>query len=238
MAGNLCNIITFFGIEISTIYESTDIHILGYFQDVAKLPILQKAMESYWKMRSQRALKILALYAKAGIMDATPEMIREKCKTDCPYIPLTAIMDYRVKTTGVPFSEAQKELRRGGEFYVGYDKSLILSPQEAVQLLVKAEGRPVLAHPGQMAKRTDGDPLKAEQILIKLLDELVPLGLTGLECYYPSHTPEQIVSFLSIAKKFNLHITGGTDYHGSLKPEGGKLGSIGISYKEFQNFLS
>ena len=45
-------------------------------------------------------------------------------------------------------------------------------------------------------------------------------GLDAIECYYPIHTREQTAEYLALAKKYDLHITGGSDFHGEKnKPE-------------------
>ena len=50
--------------------------------------------------------------------------------------------------------------------------------------------------------------------LEELIKRLVGYGLDAIECYYPKHMPEQQAYYLSLAKKYHLHITGGSDFHG------------------------
>src|SRR3989442_13608658 len=76
-----------------------------------------------------------------------------------------------------------------------------LSPPEAVQVILRTGGIPVLAHPGWGVK-----------------DEVIPAlaetGLEGLEVYYPDHTPAMVTRYLEIAKRLGLLVTGGTDFYG------------------------
>ena len=51
----------------------------------------------------------------------------------------------------------------------------------------------------------------------EIITKLIPLGLKGLECYYNLYTMEEIERLVSIANKYNLLITAGSDYHGKNK---------------------
>ena len=53
----------------------------------------------------------------------------------------------------------------------------------------------------------------------EIVKGLAENGLQGIEVYYPKHTPDQTRIFLELAGRFNLAVTGGTDFHGSNKPE-------------------
>lgn len=64
----------------------------------------------------------------------------------------------------------------------------------------------MLAHPWQL--RYDDEQL--ERLVVQLKKD----GLEGIECYYPKHTPEQVKFYLSLAEKYDLHITAGSDFHG------------------------
>jgi hypothetical protein len=98
------------------------------------------------------------------------------------------------------FKEAfDKYLGHDRPAYVARDK---LTPQEAVRLIIKAGGLPVLAHP-----LTLPDP----EGLIK---ELKAGGLVGIEAYYKGYTTEEVSRLLTLADKYRLAVTGGSDYHG------------------------
>ena len=55
--------------------------------------------------------------------------------------------------------------------------------------------------------------------LERIILELVSYGLAGIEAYYPSHSVEQTELYLELADKMDLIVTGGTDFHGSNRPE-------------------
>jgi hypothetical protein len=86
-----------------------------------------------------------------------------------------------------------------------------LSPADAVAVIRRAGGVPVVAHPG-LADR-DG-----------MIPDLVAAGLMGIECYYAEHSPAQVASYLELCRRLDLVATGGSDYHG---PQSGRANPPG-----------
>lgn len=81
-----------------------------------------------------------------------------------------------------------------------------------VETIKGAGGKVSLAHPYQV-KLADNE-------LEFLVKELAGYGLDAIECYYPRHTPKQQSFYLSLAEKYRLHVTGGSDFHGErVKPD-------------------
>ena len=81
-----------------------------------------------------------------------------------------------------------------------------LSYQECIELILQSKGIPILAHPKSLE-------LPEKEFLI-LLKEMINSGLKGIEVYHSSHTEEEIKYYLEIANKYDLLISGGSDYHG------------------------
>lgn len=87
-----------------------------------------------------------------------------------------------------------------------------LSYQECIELILQSKGIPILAHPKSLE-------LTEKEFLI-LLKEMINSGLKGIEVYHSSHTEEEIKYYLEIANKYDLLISGGSDYHGkTIKPD-------------------
>jgi predicted metal-dependent phosphoesterase TrpH len=86
------------------------------------------------------------------------------------------------------------------------------TPQAAIRAILAARAVPVLAHPAAMGTTSDGE---IEAIVAGFKE----LGLRGIEAYYHTYSPGQIAHCLGLARRHGLLVTGGTDYHGSLKPE-------------------
>jgi 3',5'-nucleoside bisphosphate phosphatase len=100
--------------------------------------------------------------------------------------------------------------------YLGHGKPAYVdkfrvSCREAMALIRDAGGIPVLAHPGVT--------LEPAIDLDRLLVDLVAMGLGGIEVYYPDHDTTQTAHYAVAARHYGLLMTGGSDFHGSLKPE-------------------
>jgi len=84
--------------------------------------------------------------------------------------------------------------------------------RECIEVIKAAGGKASLAHPYQIGI--------SDTELDTLVGELAGLGLDAIECYYPRFTPEQQEFYLHLAEKYDLHITGGSDFHGEkVKPD-------------------
>ena len=87
-----------------------------------------------------------------------------------------------------------------------------ISKKDSIELIKSAKGKASLAHPYSL--KLQGQELE------DFVSELVDYGLDGIEVYHSNHTPEMTEEYLHLAEKFNLLITGGSDYHGpTVKPD-------------------
>ena len=87
-----------------------------------------------------------------------------------------------------------------------------LPHEECIELILQSKGIPILAHPKSLEL--------SEKEFLMLLKEMINFGLKGIEVYHSSHTEEEIKYYLEIANKYNLLISGGSDYHGpTVKPD-------------------
>ena len=87
-----------------------------------------------------------------------------------------------------------------------------MSYEESIDLILRSEGIPVLAHPKSL-ELSDSE-------LIVLIEKLKACGLQGIEVYHSSHTKEEREFYMDIANRYGLLVSGGSDYHGkSVKPE-------------------
>jgi len=112
------------------------------------------------------------------------------------------------------FREAfAKYIGHGGPAYVERDK---ITPAEATQLIRRAGGIPVMAH-----------PLTSDNYAT-LVADLKTAGLMGLEVYYGNYTLDQIQSLLALAVHYDLIVTGGSDYHGLDNLSEPQLGQVDV----------
>jgi len=106
------------------------------------------------------------------------------------------------------FQEAfDRFLKKGAAAYV--DK-FRFSSREALHFIDEAKGVAVLAHPNTLGVNGYAE-------LEKLILQLVKEGLKGIEVYYPEHSPTEVSQYKTIADRYGLLSTGGTDYHGMEK---------------------
>ena len=185
------------GVEISTDLADGEAHILGYFIDYTD-PALEKALERFRDSRLGRGRGMVEKLAALGIkIDwARVQAIAGDGAIGRPHVARAMLEKGYIKT----FEEAfDRYIGHGGPAYVEREK---MTPEEAVALIVRSRGLPVLAHPFTV---------KNPEAMVK---QLKPAGLIGIEAYYKDNTPQATASTLKLAQKYGLLATGGTDYHG------------------------
>lgn len=201
------------GVEMSARWKRGIFHILGYFVRT-DCPALASALERLKHAREERTHKILANLRDLDV-HISPEEVNAQAGdgvTGRPHIARVLRLKRYVSTVQEAFD---RYLRRGRPAYVEKEK---LESVEILRLITEAGGLPVIAHPHTLVE----DGLTALEVIIR---DLLPHGLQGIEVFYPKHTPEQTTRFLALAERYDLAVTGGTDFHGANKP-GVDLGVI------------
>ena len=83
--------------------------------------------------------------------------------------------------------------------------------------------------------------IKDDDVLEKLIIHLREMGLKGIEAYYPEQPHDLTARYIKIADRHGLLITGGTDFHGSIKPEikmGSGRGNFFVPYELYEKLIS
>ncbi len=194
------------GIEISSRFGESELHVLGYFLDWQDA-LLQERLMTLRASRHRRNPQIIERLQALGI-DITYDEARAVAGSDSVGRPHIArvLMDKKVVASA---KEAfDRFLANGKPAYVPRD---LPSPAEAIQWIKAAKGLAVLAHP-TWVRTTAGT-------LTELVRQLKTDGLDGVEVHYSTHTPRQTREYLSLAKQVNLLVTGGSDFHGLTKPD-------------------
>jgi len=185
------------GVEISTYVAKGEVHVLGYFIDYTH-PELLDTLARMRNSRQERAQKMIAKLRNMGL-PVEWERVQEIAGNGSigrPHIAQAMLEKGYITSVKEAFTNY---IGWGGPAYVERDK---MTPVEAVQLILQANGLPVLAHPF-----TIDDP---EAMVI----ELKASGLAGIEAYYDGYTAEEINRLIKLAEKHGLIVTGGSDYHG------------------------
>ncbi|MCL2207709.1 MAG: PHP domain-containing protein [Fibromonadales bacterium] len=183
------------GIEISSVSDGRDIHILGYFCDVGNAELLA-ALESQREKRKDRVKAILEKLRNLGLK-LSYEQVEQQClgaSISRPHIASAMVEARHVNS----FSEAFDLYLKEGA--AAYCPPRGLSSEDAISLIKKSGGLAVMAHP----EYTNAD---------ELIPRLVKYGIAGLEVYNYK-TTKSVKKYKNIAKRHGLIETGGSDFHG------------------------
>ena len=194
------------GVEFSSILQNTSVHILGYAFSLDH-PEIQRFCQLHRKRRQTRNQLILDRLTASGmpitefdILDsALGDLKREQRTIGRPHIALAMVKKGYVATLPEAFKSFIGE---GKPCYVRQED---FTTEETIDVIHKANGFAIIAHPHL---------IKDSQAIIKMLS----LGFDGLEGYYALSYPSRNERWLKIAQKKNWMITGGSDFHGDIKP--------------------
>ena len=198
-AGHTFHVTVVPGIELNTQMDRKEIHILGYFIDRTS-PVLQRRLTELKEDRKIRAGKMVnRLISLYGFDITCEDVLRQAGKGGVgrPHIG-RALMEKGIVRD---VSEAFKKYL--GTDCPAYVDRTPLSPAEGIELIEKAGGVPVLAHPGLLPDQG-------------LLEPLCKMGIKGIEAYHTKHTQEDSLRYSRFAQAHGLLITGGSDCHGEL----------------------
>ncbi len=195
------------GVEINLEHERVTMDVLGYFLNGCPGEELEAELAELRRYRDERNASIVERLAGIGLpLDAADlAAAAEHGVVGRPHIGEAMRRRGYVSSISEAF---ERYLRRGAPAWVDRRR---LSLTKALGVLRAAGGLPVLAHPGII--RTDAAGLA------HILRDAARAGLAGIECYYPLHDRATVTACLVLAGRHGLVATGGSDYHGRVKPE-------------------
>ncbi|MFK4763490.1 PHP domain-containing protein [Desulfobaculum sp. SPO524] len=194
------------GCELSVSSDHGFMHIVGLFLPERPERLVEK-ITTLTEHRQNRNTLILEKLRSGGVA-ITDEELRAKAGNGSigrPHIAQLLLEKGHVPTIQAAFTDY---LGDKGRAYVPKAK---LTPEEAIALL-KSEGATViLAHPFTLRL--------AYEDLYHCLKGLKAMGLDGLECHYTEHSNRLTKEYEGLAYRLDLAVSGGSDFHGSVKPE-------------------
>jgi len=195
------------GVEIPLEFESFTLDMLGYFLCGAPSHEFRRQLERLRRDRDERNVSILAKLAELGYPLEPAELadVADGEAVGRPHIGEAMRRRGYVNTITEAF---ERFLRRGAPAFVDRRR---LGLTKAVRLIEGSGGVAVIAHPGII--RTDDAGLR------RLVHEAARQGVVGLECSYPRYSDEIEARCLTLAAEFDLVPTGGSDFHGEIKPD-------------------
>ena len=194
-----------YGIEISAEYSPGTMHLLGYCIDSTAI---ESDLVELKYACDQRNPQIAARLQELG-MDIPYEEVQALAGGEMvgrPHFARLMVQKGYVASIQDAFN---RFLAKGTHAYV---EKLRLSPDSAIDLIHRAGGVAVLAHPYQLK-------LSSLDAVDDLAAELAGSGLDGIEAVYSRHSEEERSAYGEIARRHQLLITGGSDYHGTYKPD-------------------
>lgn len=193
------------GIELSTDYNGTEVHMLGLYIDDTNPDFLSKLQE-FIQSRDIRNEKMAFLLQKEGF-DITLEQLHKEYPESV--ITRAHFARYLVEHGFVKDRDTvfRKYLGDTCRCYVPREK---ITPFEAIDLIRLGGGLSFFAHP--VLCHMNHDRLR---FFVKDLKEA---GLTGIEAIYSMNTPGDERNMKKLASEFDLLISGGSDFHGENKP--------------------
>lgn len=205
-AAQSCSIEVIPGIELSSLYNGIEIHILGLFIDYLSAD-LQKQLEEIRDVRTRRNEEMLRRFSRDGMV-----ITMEELADGCPDTVITRAHFARALTAKGYTSSMDQAFKRyllaGSPYFPALEK---ITPEQAMEILKQAHAFPALAHPVLYKlgwKETD-----------RLISYLKDLGLLGVEVYHSSNNQYESGRLREFARKHGLLPTGGSDFHGSNKPD-------------------
>jgi hypothetical protein len=187
------------GIEVTSVHEGRDVHVLGYFFDSSDRS-LAVFLQRQRGLRVERLREIGRRLAALGApvdVDAVllPAAERPGVSVGRPLVAKALVAAGHVASLQEAFD---RFLGSGQPAFVPRIGS---PPEEVVGVIQRAGGVASLAHPGVTKK--DG-----------LIPSLVDAGLDAIEVYHTDHTPEKTADYLQMAERLGLAVSGGSDFHG------------------------
>ena len=212
------------GVELSSQFQNREMHILGYFINLTN-PQFQARLKALRSTRIERIRHILDRLHLLGIDISLTDV--EQCAgigtIGRPHIAQVLLLKKYVPSIKDAFEQF---LGSRGKAYV---QRAVPEARDIIGWIIDAGGVPILAHPYW-------EGLNKEES-IAACQTLADQGLQGLEVFYGTFSARQISFNLGLARQFDLLMTGGSDFHGTLRPDialGKGRGSLHVPQKAME----
>jgi hypothetical protein len=203
------------GIEISTLFEGREVHIVGLFIDYHN-PELLTFIRRIQGERHDRNLKLMEKLEQSGYpvsIDDVKAVSGGKI-IGRPHFAQVIKEKYAFNTLQDVFENC---LKRGAP---GYHPRILPQPAEAINAIHAAGGIAVWAHP---VYRNRNERSWVRRVLRKI----APEGIDAVEAYYSKFDANQTRIMTELAREFNLALSGGSDFHGENSP-GVRFGDLDV----------
>ncbi|MEW6619618.1 MAG: PHP domain-containing protein [bacterium] len=192
------------GVELSAERENGELHILGYFIDW-KNKWFNDELKIFRQTREKRAHLIISKLKELNVnidYEQVIQVVKKNVGNEAiSRLHIATVLHQRKMVDSIK-DAFEKYLNYGAKAYV---PKFSLTPKQAIEMILKTGGIPVLAHP-YFSKCNEN-----------LILELVKCGLKGIEVFHPQQNIKGQQFCQKMAQKYNLVMTGGSDCHGLFK---------------------
>lgn len=189
------------GAEISTMYNGKYVHVLGYYIDIENSQLAKYIIEAATD-KTHNTLINFNHALKKGVFDYNWERVLELNPSQKRLSGLHVVNAMKHDQYTIPDLSYREFFAK---YFLAFSDEFVdtekKTPFEAIDIIKKSGGIPVLAHP----KLIDND-----DYIMKFID----YGVQGIEAFHPIHLPKETDKYLKIAAEKGLYVTGGTDWHG------------------------
>ena len=185
------------GMEISSMHEENDVHILALGCDPTAR-VLREMMEMYLTGRRERAIKMIRILKSLGMEITLAEVVKVAGSRELivrPHIAQILVNRGYCATKNEAFD---KYIGNGKPAFVPKPE---LTVPDALKIIHSAGGFALIAHPGKLEKPD-------------YVEDFVAMGVDGLEVWHPDHEDADIARFTEICQNNGLYMTAGSDFHG------------------------
>ena len=207
------------GIEVTSICDGKDLHVLGYFVDPSSAS-LRQFLTVQRQQRIDRILQLIERLTALGVHFDTRPLLERAAEAGeramgRPEIARALVAAGQVATIQEAFDTYLIPGRPGFVPRAG------APPADVFARIHDAGGVVSLAHPGLVERD-------------EWIEEFVGVGLDAIEAYHSEHDAETTARYLGIAKRFGLAVSGGSDFHGDDGHDHVPLGGVSLPAEEFE----
>ena len=194
------------GVELSTEYDGKELHLLGLFVLPKHYAAIERMVKEQHVLKEISNMELVERLNQAGYLIDYAKVKRRNPSGNANRAHMAAELMEQGYVSSV--REAfETILSENGGFYVPPSRLQLL---DVIEDLRRIGVLPVLAHPLQELTEAE---------LRELLPDAIAAGLVGMETMHSSYSPEKIALAEQIASEFQLLSSGGSDFHGSVKPD-------------------
>ena len=210
------NILVINGMELSTEYKNKSVHIICLFKNNI---VPKKFIDFSIQKKESRKLRAIKMMEKIrdiyGVKIDLESLIAES------EVITRANMLYNImKCNNISHEEVVKYISNDSKAYIPSTK---LSTEEGLNYVKDTDCITILAHPCLLPR--------------EYVEEIVKMGVDGIEIRYPANVADDEEYFTYLAKKYNLLKSAGSDFHGDIGKEHGIIGTATLNEKEFEPIL-